>query len=55
MAGMSKNSNEVKNDWKQPTAEAVSISTAHVIGVQEHETKTKRDWKRRTTDQIIDV
>lgn len=53
MAGMSKNSNEVKNDWKQPTAEAVSISTAHVIGVQEHETKC--DWKRRTTDQIIDV
>lgn len=24
MAGMSKNSSEVKNDWKQPTAEAVA-------------------------------
>ena len=30
----------------------MSISTAHVIGVQEHETKTKCDWKRRTTEAV---
>ena len=38
---------------RQERNNAVSISTAHVIGVQEHETKC--DWKLRTTDQIIDV
>ena len=30
----------------------MSDSTAHVIGVQEHEMKTKCDWKRRTTEAV---